>query len=260
MWFSPRRRLVLVILAAGLFGAAVKGVPWFSSAQALDALVHDDPDVARCMQEDPKNVRAGLDVEAISSNPRLALVQMQASCICGAQNCPFWVYRVEGRAAHLVLNSFAIHVKAIAPPSGQPDIVAMAHDSALVTNGGRFAYRNGAYVLIEAWRVRNDTGARKPVSTEIKFLAGASSARLSGTISTGWNDMYTFAASAGQRLTISNASQDIDVEIYPNNRPPMHVDPGGSVTLPLTGTYQMSVDPVGEDVENRRYVLTLSIH
>lgn len=245
-----------------LFGTAAPGVPWFSPAQALSALVRDDADVARCMHDDPTNARAGLGIEAISRSPRLALVQMQATCICGAQNCPFWVYRVDRGATRQLLSGFTIDVSAIARPSGWPDIVAMAHDSALVTDGTRFAYRNGTYVAVESWRVRSDTGAHKPVSTEIKFVPGKSSAQLSGMVSTGWNDVYTFTAGAGQRLTIAaTPPQGIDIEIYPDNKPPLHADlRGASLVLPSTGTYRMTVDPVGEDVTDHRYVLTFSIH
>jgi hypothetical protein len=215
------------------------------------------------MQQDAKSLRAGITVSAIASNPKLALVQVMASCVCGTQNCPFWVYRVDGGSAKRLIDGFVIDVSIVPRSSGPPDIVAVAHDSALVMDATRYAYRNGSYVAVDSWRSRGDTGSRKPMSVKIKFAQGTSSASLAGAVSVGWGDVYTFAATAGQRLTISSVhpASDIDVELFPENRSPVHVVLNGkAIFLPATGTYQLTVDP-GEagSEKGMRYSFTLTI-
>lgn len=258
------RRFALYALAAVFLGATGRGVPWFTPARAMSALVRDDFTVQACMPQHDKGIREALTVQALASNPRLALVQVQESCVCGAQNCPFWVYRVDGGAAKQILADYVISIQTVARRSGPPDIVTLAHDSALVSDGTRYAFANGSYVAVNSWRVRGDTGATKPESVEIKFAPGTSSARLSGSVSTGWNDVYTFAASAGQRLTISAATppKGLDIELYAesNGPQPRRVAPDRkAVVLPVTGKYRMSVDAIGTDMANVRYALTLTI-
>lgn len=253
----PRLWLVFAIM---LLGATAPSVAWFSQAEAIRALSHDDPDVARCMRENPKSIRAGVDIQAISSKPKLALVQVQSSCICGAQNCPFWVYRVEDGKAKKLVDGYAIDVGAKPQTAGWPDVTAVAHDSALVTDGTRFAYRNGSYEPVETWRTRGDTGERK-TTTEIKFAPGASSIRLSGQVSTNWGDIYTFAAHAGQRFTVSNPvpRDSIEVAIISGENVPIRVLPNAPIVLPVSGVYQLTVDSSGADVAHLHYTLALSI-
>jgi hypothetical protein len=252
------RRLPL-ILAIVLVGAARPSVAWFSPAQAIRALTHDDAEIAECMQDHPNSVRAGLEIQAISTKPKLALVQVQSTCICGAQNCPFWVYRVENGKAEKLLDGFAIAVGAKPQTSAWPDIVAAAHDSALITDGTRFAYRHGTYEPVENWRIRGDTGERK-TTNEISFAPGTSAKRLRGTVSANWGDIYTFTARTGQRLTVSSLdpARGIDVAISSGGNAPISVVANTAVVLPAGGDYQLTVDPVA-DVTNLRYAFTLSI-
>ena len=256
-------RFALYAVAVLLFGAAAPGVPWFSPTQALSALVRDDNSVAACMQQDAKIVRAGVSVQAISSNPKLALVQVTAPCVCGAQNCPFYVYRVDGSGAKNVLTGFMVDINTVRQASGPPDIVAMAHDSALVQAGMRYAYRNGKYVVADSWRLNTQTNERKPVSAEVKFPPGMSSTRLAGTVSLGWGDVYTFSAAPGQRLVISSAdpAAGIDILLLPDEKPPIHVDPkGNGVVLPPAKTYLLTVDPAAAgNGDTVRYSFMLSI-
>lgn len=249
-----------LVLAIMLLGAATPGIAWFSQSQAIGALTRDDDDIARCMHDDPKSIRAGLEIQAISTKPKLALVQVQSSCICGAQNCPFWVYRIERGKAEKLGDGYAIDVGAKPQSSGWPDIIAAAHDSALITDGTRFAYRNGGYEPVETWRLRGDTGERK-TTTEIKFARGSSSTHLSGLISTDWGDIYTFAARAGQCLVITSAVPPggIDVVIASGEKPPITVVPNAAVVLPVSGMYQLTVDPASARVAHLRYAFTLSI-
>ena len=257
---KPLVRSLMLAFTVVLLGATTSGVAWFSPSQAIGALSRDDEDVARCIHDDPKSVRAGLGIQAISTNPKLALIQIQSTCICGAQNCPFWVYRVDGNVAKKLIDGYAIDVDAKPKPSGWPDITALAHDSALVSDGTRFAFRDGGYVPVETWRVRGDTGEIKK-TREIKFAPGKSSTRLSGAIGTDWGDVYTFTAKAGQHLTLSSAVPlgGIDVAIAFGEKAPRPVGLNAAVVLAASGTYVLTVDPVGADVADRRYVFTLSI-
>ncbi len=257
------RRLALYAVAVLLLGAAAPGVPWFTPSRALSALERDDQNVASCMQQDAKTVRAGVSVEAIASNPKLALVQLTAACVCGAQNCPFWVYRVDGGSAKHILDGFMIDISTVPRSSGPPDIVTMAHESALVLDGMRYSYRNGSYVTVDSWRIRSDTNARKPASVEVKFAPGTSSAHVTGAVSVGWGDIYTFAAAAGQRLTISSVSpaSGIDVGLFADNKSPIQVDLSGRpIVLPAATTYLLTVDPAAAgNADGVRYSFTLAI-
>ncbi|MBV8601797.1 MAG: hypothetical protein JO359_09580 [Candidatus Eremiobacteraeota bacterium] len=255
-------RLSIYVLAVALFGAASANVPWLSPDQALRAVARDDADVAACLKKDPKALREGVSVKSISELRRLALVEIQAPCVCGAQNCPFWVYRVDGTDARQALASFAIAVTTEPRGSGWPDVIATAHSSALITAGTRYAGQDGKYVPIASWRVRNDTNARKS-DIPVRFVPGVSSAKLAGTISLDWGDVYTFVAQAGQQLTITGATPSGLALFLTQNADDgaasVTVVSGKSLALPVSGSYRLSVDPPPAATGNVRYALIFSI-
>src|SRR5579862_4719979 len=103
--------VVLFVLAFPVPGRAAIPAPALSGGQALAIVGRDDSGVRRCIREDPKAMRAGVSVRPIAAQPRLELIEIQASCICGAQNCPFWVYRLDGGPPRQLLTDFAIDVR-----------------------------------------------------------------------------------------------------------------------------------------------------
>ena len=233
--------------------------------QALRYVGRDDADVRGCMQSDAKSMREGTSASDLAQSPRIVLVEIQSTCICGEHNCPFWIYRLDGTGAKVLAHDFAVDVKPVrsASAGSPPDLVATAHDSAAVSDSTRFAYRNGTYASVDSWRVRNDTGERKPMSIEVKFAPGTSSARLHGKTAVGWEDVYAFAAAAGQRISIGDVSpsRGLDVELAQDGKSPVRVAPGGpSATLPASGRYRLTVEPSGDAPDaGMPYSFTLTI-
>lgn len=250
-----------------LFVAAISSA--LGGDRALQLLARDrvniPEQITACARQDPQALGEALQVRQISADPKLLLVTVfYDGCVCFAQNCPYWVFRIKGNAATKVLESVGIDVK-VTPADGRvPDIDEVAHDSAMLKSEALYVYRNGTYVASAAWRLRgriNGGEDRKPVSVAVRFTPGGSSTRLSGTIGFEWGDVYTFHALAGQTLKISSmqAEQATLVglqggghkEVLMTRRP---------VRLPATGTYTITVDPSMDAGYDSSYSFTLSIY
>jgi hypothetical protein len=133
-----------------------------------------------------------------------------------------------------------------------------AHDSALVSIATTDAYRNGKYVSIDTQRVRGDTGESKPDSVPVRFAPGASSAVLRGRVSEGWYDQYTFAAAAGQRVTVSGpAALTYPLSAEASDKPIADLLSGQPVTLPKGARYRLLVN--SDDQTERSYQATITI-
>jgi len=189
----------------------------------------------------------------------VVLVSLTAACMCGNVNCPWLVVRA-GRSAAVLLTTYAFDVGVERSNEPLPRLREHAHDSALVTDEELDAYRGGRYVPVAVYRVRGDTGARKPDAVPVRFAAGASAARLHGSIAAGWYDAYTFDAARGQRLTVNDVTSRATVSLTLFDGVSGHavdVHPGVPVTLQRSGTFRLSVD--GPDERETPYALTLSI-
>ena len=139
-----------------------------------------------------------------------------------------------------------------------PRIVVRAHDSALINDEEAYAYRGDRYVLVSAARVRSDTSARKS-DVVVRFAPGTSSARLRGSASIGWYDVYTFAAVKGQRLLIDGvrAGTTVRLSLIDARGIGLGVRAGVPLVLPATTTYFLHVDVDAE--QDVAYALTLAI-
>jgi len=127
----------------------------FSVDRALRTLGHDDSTIEICTKEDPRGMRDAISLTRISQNPRLVLITVHHRCPCGAQNCPFWVYRLSGASPELVLNDLAVSVKAVpARASAVPEIVAVSHASAFLSMEIRYRFEGGKFVEAGAWKRR----------------------------------------------------------------------------------------------------------
>jgi hypothetical protein len=141
-----------------------------------------------------------------------------------------------------------------------PRLHERAHDSALITDETIDAYRRGRYDTVAVYRVRGDTGARKPDARLVRFAPGTSSARLHGSVAAGWYDDYTFAAARGQHLTIDAVQSGSPPSItlfVPGGNGTVELRPRRPLVLERSGTYRLHVDGVEE--RETSYALTLAI-
>jgi hypothetical protein len=157
------------------------------------------------------------------------------------------------------LSTYAFGVNLVPAGEPLPRLRDRAHDSALVTDETQHANRDGPYAPSAGERDRAHTGERKPDTVPVHFAAGASSARLHGTVATGWYDAYTFAAARGQRVVVSDVSgAPVTLTLSgPGGEHPTTVRPGAAIALPSDGTFRLTVD--GSDERATAYALTLAI-
>lgn len=247
-----------------LLAAAV--IPNFGADRALRVLNRDDETVRACVQGHLSALSAAnVRLTLLSRDPELVLVELyDDTCVCGAHNCPYWVYRVRGGEDERLLASWAYGVKVV-PTAGDgvPDLVDASHDSAAISFQTRYTYRSGAYVEAESWRLRGDT-ERKPLRVPVHFAPGASSARLQGKVGVQWGDVYTLDAAKGQTLEISGGEgRRSTVVRLKGGGIDRALTPGRPVTLPASGRYIVDVEPADDrdgDDSDVAYTFTLSIH
>ena len=68
-------------------------------------------------------MRGVLEYKQVSKNPNIVLVTVfYDPCVCFAQNCPFWVYRVSDPTATKVLEGVAIDVKVVPTGGAVPEV------------------------------------------------------------------------------------------------------------------------------------------
>ncbi len=249
--------VMLIPLVVALVATAQLDAP---HAALLDVLRHND-DAAGCEAVQLRKAVASAPVRKLgrAGGDEVVLAEVFDPCICGAQNCPFYVVRLSAGNPRVLVSGYAISVKT-KPAAELPTIVARMHDSALVVDESTYTYRNGAYAITDSARVRGDTQARKPNAIPVRFSAGSSSANLHGSVSTGWYDSYAFDAGKGQKLLVDGVRSKAKLTlqlIVPGTDTFAGLRPGVPYTLPKTGTYRLNVDNDSEtDVP---YALTLAI-
>jgi hypothetical protein len=188
---------------------------------------------------------------------RVILAAVSGSCICGNVNCPYVVLRLDGVRSSVLLNTYAYDVGPFGNEGSLPNLREVAHDSALVSVTTTDAYRNGKYVAIDTQRVRGDTGEGKPDTVPIRFLPGTTSVVVHGRVSEGWYDQYTFAAAAGQRITVSGpAPLTYTLSVESPDRS-IELRPRVAVTLPKGARYRLLVDGAGEAEQTYRATITI---
>jgi thiol-disulfide isomerase/thioredoxin len=107
-----------------------------------------DPDDLGCVQQ------TGLDKSVTIRPIRLAadknqqlLIRGSSSCLCGAQNCPFWIYRKTGnRYERLLTGAGSIKVRAGQQTAkGYRDVISESHASAVETIVRTYRYDGSRY-------------------------------------------------------------------------------------------------------------------
>lgn len=216
-------------------------------------------DAAGCSAAELRTIVQTADVSALGTigRARVVLASVSGSCICGNVNCPYVVLKLNGASSSVLLHTYAYSVQPFGKAQPLPDLHETAHDSALVSVTTTDAFRNGRYAAVEVKRVRGDTGESKPDSIAVRFAPGTSSAVVRGRVSSGWYDQYTFAAGAGQHITVSGpAALSYSLSADPADQP-IGLQPGRSVRLPHSGRYLLVVDGAGETEEPYRATITI---
>lgn len=228
---------------------------------ALFDMLAQDTDAAGCNAAQLRKAVGSAPVRTLGNagDDRIVLAEVYDPCICGAQNCPFYVLRIGAGNPRVLARGYAISV--ITKPGPQlPTIVARMHDSAMIVDESTYTYRNGTYVLTDSARVRGDTGARKPNAVPVHFAPGASATNLLGSVSSGWYDSFAFDAGKGQKLLIDGVHSRAKLALHlivPGTDTFTDVRPGLTFMLPKTGTYRLIVDNDSETAVP--YALTLAI-
>jgi regulator of extracellular matrix RemA (YlzA/DUF370 family) len=246
------------LIAAALIAAAPLDAP---HAAVFTVLSHSQ-DAGSC---EPAKLRAMAAAASIQRLGRVdgddvVLAGVQDPCICGAQNCPYVALRLTAGKPRELLTVYAIGVRTAGPAAPLPALVVDAHDSAMVLDRTTYAYRNGGYAVVDSARVRATDGARKPNGIAVRFAAGASSAKLHGSVSIGWYDAYVFAASKGQKLVVDGVRSRAALRLTlfgPADAQFADVHAGVPFTLPSTGTYRLHVENDADD--DVPYALSLAI-
>lgn len=218
-----------------------------------------DHDASGCSPAELRAIVQKADVSTLGmlGSSRVILAGVSGSCICGTVNCPYVVLRLDGTRSSVLLDTYGYDVGPVGHARPLPNLHEVAHDSALVSVTTVDAYRNGKYVAIDTQRVRGDTGESKPDTVPVRFVPGTSSAVLRGRVSEGWYDQYTFAAIAGQRLTIDGPALLTYSLSVDSTDTSVDLRPGRAVTLPKGGSYRLLVDGAGETEQSYRATITI---
>jgi hypothetical protein len=94
-------------------------------------------------------------------------------------------------------------------------------------------------------RVRQTDRARKPSTILVRFAPGASSARLHGTASLGWYDVYVFDAAKGQRIAVDAVSprSGLTATLFPpDGAAAAALHSGMPFTAPKRGAYRLHIE------------------
>jgi hypothetical protein len=224
-----------------------------------------DPARIGCDPGMPRKAAANASIRKLGTigGDVVILAQVMDPNICGAQNCPYYAIRITSGTPRVLLSTFGIAEHNGDQAKPLPSLVVLAHDSAMITDEVTYAYRNGSYVAVSAARIRGDNHGRKPDAVVVHFPPGASSAPLSGAISTGWYDVYAFDARNGQRIVVNDVRSSAKVSLSlsgpygPNTWHMSDLRAGAPFTLPRTGTYRLQIS--NDSSIDVPYSLTLAI-
>jgi hypothetical protein len=253
--------MIAAVIAAAPLDAR-HGAALDAPRAAVLGVLTNSPDAGSCEPAALRKMATNASIRKLGrvDGDDVVLAGVEDPCICGAQNCPSIAIRVTRGKPRELLTVYAIGVRTAGRANPLPDLVADAHDSAMVLDETTYAYRNGAYAVTDSARVRASDHARKPNSLAVRFAPGGSSANLSGNVSIGWYDAYVFAASKGQKLVIDGVRSRAKLRLTmfgAAHSEFAEVRAGVPFTLPASHTYRLHVENDSE--EDVPYALTLTI-
>jgi regulator of extracellular matrix RemA (YlzA/DUF370 family) len=243
-------------------GAVVAAAQLDAAHAAVLGVLTDSPDAGGCEPAALRKIAADASIRKLGrvDGDDVVLASVESPCICGAQNCPSIAIRVTRGKPRELLTVYAIGVRTTGRANPLPDLIADAHDSAMVIDETTYSYRNGTYAIVDSARVRASDHARKPNTLPVRFAPGASSANLHGTVSVGWHDAYMFGASKGQKLLIDGVRSHAKLRLLlfgAKDADFSEVRAGVPFTLPASHTYRLQVENDSE--EDVPYTFTLSV-
>ena len=123
----------LIVLAASV-AQAQRSARVTSPNSLLQTLDQDDRDCVLTNGGLSRSVRVQ-SISLAADGTRQILVRGSGSCLCGAQNCGFWIYRKKNRQDELLLKGAgSTRVRATRNSvNGYRDIVSESHASAIET-------------------------------------------------------------------------------------------------------------------------------
>ena len=205
---------------------------------------------------------AGVRVIDFVPGGELILYAVQHQCLCGAQNCPYYVVRLSTKAKPplLVFKTYGIDVRAAGRTGAITDLVVDMHDSALVTDETRYIYAYGKYQPLRSERIRNTDHARKRDGIAVLFRAGsvvgtASRHRVARVVRLLRVRRRERAAAARRRRSLER--EDYADAVRPRWKRGRWLACWFAVGVAGGGRYQLHVDV--SDEEDVPYALTLAI-
>ena len=167
-----RFHLVICVAVISIFAAsatAQRRVTIPPPTSLLDVLEIDDRQCVLTNGGLRKSVTVR-SIRLVSDGTRQLLVRGSGSCLCGAQNCGFWIYQQKNRSYELLLKGAgSIKVNAGRDSSnGYHDIVSESHASAIETILRTYRFDGREYRLARcvsrAYYDDNGKPTRVPIS------------------------------------------------------------------------------------------------
>jgi peroxiredoxin len=107
-----------------------------------------DPDDRNCVEQTGLNKSVSVrPIRLAADKSRQLLIRGSGFCLCGAQNCAFWIYRKTGRKYELLLKGAgSTKVKAGGQTAkGYRDVISESHASAMETIVRTYRYDGSRY-------------------------------------------------------------------------------------------------------------------
>jgi len=258
-------RLVLVTsLVLGIAGANAGDAAKPFPSSLADALVRD-PDVAPCAESahvESSTAYAAKNFDltrvTLTNGRRMVVVTGGGSCVCGNANCKIVVFEQTGDSYRPVLSDYGIDWKV--RPDGTA--VVTSHDSAAVVYRTSYRWKTNGYAVSARDMIYLPNNVIKPVSRNIIFAPNTFSTVIRGDkVTLGFEDVWTFAARAGQTLTLVLIDYDRHFGSFSLRDDASTVGTANSgtlhIVLPRSGEYEIAVE--GADESFATYTLSVRI-
>jgi hypothetical protein len=261
------------VLAAALgLAAFVAPARVVAAGPALpSAFVNDlmrDPEYASCARELNRSpatfARTNLRVTPLvlkTGEHMLTVTMLDAACICAGSTCKYAIYqRMPNATWRQVLDARTMNA-AVALPDGTARVDG--HETMSTIDQLVYVWDGSMFDFAPERSERFDTRfGQKPYRTLLRFPSGASNLTHASAAYGSFGDAYAFAARAGQEvmLRVRSTAKLFPIELFygPGDSSTLKLAHDGSTRLPITGTYEFSVDP-SVPGERAAYRLTLSI-
>ena len=234
----------------------------------ISQLQKDEPELLECFDETDRDGKkkflSEIEIDLIDLNrdgrPEYH-VQPVGGCMCGAQNCSFWIYRQVGDSFTLLLatNGLGLSVEKTVS-NGYFDVSVGAHNNAFTRYVTYYRFNGKEYNEYKTDFENLETGESKPANIRVRFQRGSSSTVVKGKAALGFPDTYLIGARGGQTMTLQlNAPpKRASFTVFTPDSNGILTDSATRWTgvLPESGDYSIIVDG---DEKGTQYTLNISI-